>query len=51
MILLLFYHAVDEFSRAENIVHENVIEEFYVSSLFLQIVNHEKWKNVACIRN
>ena len=30
-----FYQAVDEFSRAENIVNKNVIEEFYVSAPFL----------------
>jgi flagellin-specific chaperone FliS len=35
IVLLLFYQAVNEFSRAENIVNKNVIEEFYVGASFL----------------
>ena len=34
-VFLFFYQVIYEFSRTENIVNKNVIEEFYVGASFL----------------
>jgi len=51
IVLFLFEQAVYEFGCAQDIVNEDVVEEFDVGSPFFEVVHNKEGKNVASIRN
>ena len=49
LILFFLNQTINEFGGTQNVVDEDVIEEFDVSSPFLEVVHDEEREDIACV--
>src|SRR3972149_11805412 len=49
VVFFFFYESIQEFRSAQNVVDEDIVEEFDVCPPFLKVINDEERENVACI--